>query len=270
MIESFRQLVNSPKTQSFLESGISLYDHQDYPFLSYIGVDYLGQDFLALKLYMHGYRKLSMQEIAPLFPETSLIEEAYEKFEETIYSKDTVRAGKHPLDHMGTLFKFKITTDDRLSHTFFVRLPDYDQGPIQELELPEAENPSVDDYFCCESEGESVLYKRYYPIENPINRQFMKEHLGLSDIDLDDLLIMEYLEYENRKKVALNFKEDRILKYIDPSAKPLVEYLAKYHGLTPVGLGRCVKSNVRSLYFKENSFKRFFKDSFTFHRLVKR
>lgn len=253
----------------FMQKSILLFEDYKFPFLSYIGVDFKDDEITSLKLYMHGFKKHDVSTVKPLFPRIELIAEQYAKFMETNYSlNDSEYLDHHPLSNMGSLFKFKITPDGNVSHTFFLRLPDYDQGGMQELNLPEIEDKVVDDYFCCETTNDGVLYKRYYPIEKSKNIKFVLNEFGFQNVNPNDIGILEYLEYESRKKVAMSFKGSRIHEYIPTPVQKAVDFFKENYGLSPMGLGRCNRSGTESLYLMEITKRRYFKDSFTFQQLL--
>ena len=270
MVQDFQRLLSDDRIKSFMEIGIERFDDENYPFLSYIGVDFKGADLLSLKLYMHGYKKHAVSDLKPLFPKFELIEDEYSKFSETKYSLDASEyQNDHPLGHMGTLFKFKLTKSGDESSTFFIRPKGYDHGPMTELELPEKEGDKlIDDYYSCEQSGNRVLFKRYYPIEKPTNIRFTLDKFNFSDVPVEDVGILEYLEYDGRMKIAMSFKENSIQKYIPESARELTDFLSENYWLNAMGLGRCKKSKIQSLYFMSNAKRRFFKDSLTFQSLL--
>lgn len=270
MIPQFESLLADSRVSAFLQRAVQLYDDRNYPFLTYIGVDFCENNLLNLKLYAHGYKKYGAEEIQDLFPRFELIREHYSNFNETIYSKEPGEYDSaHPLGHMGTLFKFSLNTENEEVHTFFTRPKMYDHGPITLLELPvEEKKQPIDDYFCCELRNDSIRFKRYYPIEREENIRFVLDTFNFDNVTTDDVGIVEYLEYETRKKVAISFKGNAIQKYIPDEAQKLTNYLAEKYQLSAMGLGRCIQRNTYSLYFISNEKRIFFKDSPTFQKLI--
>jgi len=185
MFGARQALLQAPHWQDYVRSVYAI-DPGDYPFLTYVGLNFTKTTIKNFKFYFSFYRRLSESEIETLLPvpDRGLFDELYPKWHPS-RSYGTI--------HRGTTFALKVDTQGKLTHYYHLRVPGLLMGAPKRLNLAACDEPNyhgVCEEFC----GGQRALKRYYYCRDRGTIADALEQAGLRD-GLDDLSQIDWLEY---------------------------------------------------------------------------
>lgn len=161
-------------------------DPGDYPFLTYVGLNFTETEIRNFKLYFSFFKPLSDSEIETLLPvaDRGRFDEMYARWHP---SKNYATV------HRGTTFALKVGADGALTHYYHLRVKGAPLGPPERLALAASD---VDNHHgvCEEFTGGAAHLKRYYYCRDPRTIAASLAHAGFGDL-LDQVPAIEWLEY---------------------------------------------------------------------------
>lgn len=191
--------------------GVYSVDPGDYPFLTYVGLNFTDRTIKNFKFYFSFYRRLSAEEIAVLLPvpDRGRFDELYARWHPS---------RSYGAMHRGTTFAVKVDAQGALTHYYHMRLPDMPMGPPLRLALHPGD---VGNYHgvCEEFSGAQTSLKRYYYCGEPDTIRDALVQVGLQDgLDqVPQIPLLEYIESEQRDKLTFitgsrNLMDSLVLK----------------------------------------------------------
>lgn len=240
-----------PQWLEYLRAVYSV-DPGDYPFLSYVGVNFTRNSLKNYKFYFSFYKPLSTSEIERLLPveNRGRFEEFYARWHPTHH---------YSAMHRGVTFAVKVDALGALTFYYHLRVPGLPFGPPERLEL----HPSDEDnhHGVCEEfkDGQAHLKRYFYCADQEtIARSLEAAEYDHSGCDASQISLLEYIESEGRDKMAWITSSPQLLEtVIEERGLPrLASGLSKichncdFHLFGP---GSAVNGEDHSVYFVQHT-----------------
>jgi len=128
-------------------------------------------------------------------------------------------------------------------------------------------------YCSFEVKEVKILERLHYLFSEEANRKKLLDFVGLRGIAARGISCLEYLEQEDRGKVSVVFRPGKIDVFVanqsDVGLECLHSYIVKDIGHIPVGIGKDGHPRLSFYYASYDPDRSFYKDSYTFMRLLK-
>ncbi len=264
MIDDFLKIINSNQTKIFLEKAISTLYHKDYPFCTYLGINYTDEKLLNVKLYITAFKKIDFELTKSFFPYSKTTHETYLKYNES---------KSYDPNNMGVAFIQKQNTDGSLIYTFGFRSENACNPPLSTFNLIHEEKV-VNDYIAIEGSSGKIYPKYYYIFQNRTNINHLISEFDLP-INSENVDLIEYSKFERKEKILLATKNSLITDEYLLSKSPqrfllLHNFLKENLNLIPVSPGKYLNSNVKSIHYFDPGEPVYFRNSFALVTLLEK
>jgi hypothetical protein len=262
MLDDFLKVLNSKPVVHFLKGSIDALYCPDYPFCTYVAVNYTGSSLINVKFYVTAFKKVDFSLVGRFFPFSEAVSDAYEKYKESkVYSPE----------NMGFVFVFKVSPSGRMLYTYGQRISDDINPPIDQPGLI-AEPKRFDDYFAHEVGAELSYEKHYYII---LNRENIRTMLRRAAMELDDadVDLLEYSTFEGKQKILAAMRSVATTEaYLQETGTPefleLHDFILSKFGFIPVSPGKYLNSQVRTIHYFSPGEPVYFRDSLALMSLL--
>ncbi len=255
MVNDFLRIINSNQTKLFLDKAISILYHKDYPFCTYLGINYTNEKLINVKFYITGFKKIDFERIESIFPYSEQIQSYYNRYKESFI---------FDYKNMGLSFALKQDLQGNLKHGFCMRVKDKMNPNLTGFDLV-TENHDVDDYFAIESSFQNLYSKYYYVITNRNNINQLTAKFDFP-VDPMKILLFEYASFgENKKLLAALKNTSDVEDYLQSSNSKFIklhEFIKSEFNFVPASPGLYLDSNVKSIYYFDQGEPVYFRDSF--------
>lgn len=255
VLNDFLKIINSKKTKVFLDKGIqTLYD-RDFPFCSYIGINYNDTNLINVKFYFTAFKKIDFNLTKDFFPYSESIHKAYTRYKESnVYNPD----------NMGVGFIQKQNMDGSLLYTFGLRLNEKLNPPINHFNLL-PEDKVVDDYFAFETDSNQAYPKYYHIITNRKNIEYLLKEFEL-DINFNKVNVIEYSEFGDKQKILAGMYnvadvENYLIKNSSEEFIKLHNFITQKFDFIPVSPGKYLNKDVKSIHYFDKGDPIYFRNS---------
>lgn len=264
MLDDFLKIINSESVVRYLKESIHTLYHKDYPFCSYLAVNYDGSKLINVKFYVTAFKKVDFSLVKEFFPFSEEVSNAYEKYEE----------GKvYDSANMGFVFVFKMSPSGGQLYTYGQRVKEDINPPIDQPGLI-TESKQFDDYFAHEVGARHSYRKNYYIIMNRTNIKTMlcRASLELDDSDVD---LLEYSTFEGKQKIlaaisAVAKTENYLRRTGGGEFLELHDFIRDKFGFIPVSPGKYLNSPVRTIHYFSPGEPVYFRDSLALMTMLSR
>ncbi|MCB9652325.1 MAG: hypothetical protein H6730_37825 [Deltaproteobacteria bacterium] len=223
-------------------------DPGDYPFLTYVGLNFTANRIKNYKFYFSFFRRLEAPEIEALLPvpDRSRFDDLYARWTPS-YQYDTI--------HRGTTFALKVDPDGTLTHYYHLRLPGFFLGKPERLTLTPEDEGNLHG-ACEEYTAGKVHLKRYFYARDRGTIAASLEEAGFTDFmdQLPSIAWLEYIESEGRDKAAWItdspvLLDDLIERAGPPGLASGLARIARECGFLVYGPGSARGGGDHSIYF---------------------
>ncbi len=242
-----KRLIDHQGWREYVDKIYSI-DQGDFPFLTYVGINFTESKIKNFKFYFSFFRRMSGPELDVVLPvaHRGRFDGFYAKWRPT-KNYDTI--------HRGATFAIKVDDRGRLTHYYHLRLPGRPAGEPARLVLAPSDRDQLHG-VCEEFEGSASRFKRYFYCRDGATIRASLERAGFSD-QLDELPAIEWLEYiesEGRDKVAWITASRPLLTALverrgPPNLRPTLEMFCRRLGVLPFGPGSARDGTDHSIYF---------------------
>jgi hypothetical protein len=250
MIHDFNKILNYPIVSDFLNKGLEILHHKEFPISSYFGVNYDKNGLKNVKFYISTLKKIDIEQLKVFFPINQNLIDAYEEYCEGLEIN---------INNMGTMFAVKVAKDGSYNYTFYARVKKNENLSFKHLSLPFEEQKILDDAFviAMNSDSEIICEKKYFGVFNSQNVNYMLDYFGCS-IEKSKVRFVEYVEYQNHQKMAIGVKDVSYLQnYLEETnGEDFIElnnYVKSKFGVIPFSPVVYLNSSEKAMYFIENT-----------------
>lgn len=255
MIEQFKDLIfvkSLKDINSFFTNNLKV---KNYPYISYLGVNFLDKEIVSLKLYYIVSKKVKKNTINEIFPLTELLENRYEEY---------IERTSLDLDNMGIGFAIKINKTKNLFYTYYQDTSKHHSPfiPNINLSLPCEDISMRENYFVYELKNNGGYCKNYKLFVNKDNVRFLLDYFSLHELHERDYKSVEYSEFNNSAKINLYPNNQSVLNNLlnTYSAKQmeLINFICNKYNVCTGFPGFYHKDRIKSIYFFNNNVERNF------------
>jgi hypothetical protein len=246
MIHDFNKILKYPIVSDFLNKGLEILHHKEFPISTYFGVNYDKNGLKNIKFYISTLKKIDTDQLKVFFPINQNLIDAYEEYSEGLEIN---------INNMGTMFAVKVAKDGSYNYTFYARVKKNENLSFKHLNLPLKEQKILDDAFviALDSDSQIICKKNYIGVFNSQNVNHMLDYFGCS-IEKSKVRFVEYVEYQNHQKIAIGVKDISYLEsYADDTNgedfKQLNSYLKSEFDVISVSPAVYLNSSEKAMYY---------------------
>lgn len=183
-------LMKSPALLHYLRMVYAL-DQGNYPFYTYVGVNFTRRAVKNYKFYFSFYRRLTEPEIDALLPvpDRGQFDRFYREWQPTLEAKTL---------HRGVTFAVKVEADASLTHYYHLRTRGMPFGPPTRFAIPAHERDAFHG-VCEEFRGEKISLKKYFYSRDAATIEESLRAASMPD-GRYDVPFLEYIESDERDK----------------------------------------------------------------------
>ncbi len=222
----------------------SAFEISKYPLVSYIGINYNEHEVLSAKMFFVTTQKIELNTLGIDF---FLMPDIRDRYESYIENKE------FSIANVGNTFGVKINNDNQVTYSYFQQIPGYKNLVDADLAIPKMDKQIRDNYYVIEGTTEKAFEKQYLLYLDKINQLYLLNFFGFSEINVNDLVSLEYAHFKSKKKLyVLPISNEKLLKmvyHIDPKMSDIIDFFAKQYSIYPAFPGFYLNSPVKSIYF---------------------
>lgn len=247
LAEARQTLIDQQDWRPYVENVYSI-DSGDYPFLTYVGLNFTESKIKNFKFYFSFFKRLNPDEVATLLPvaDRRRFDDLYARWQPT---------KNYNLIHRGTTFALKVSLDGALTHYYHLRLPGRPMGEPVRMRLSPSDR-SRQHGVCEEFADNKVSLKRYFYCSDRATILASLESAGFEDLsgELGNIDCLEYIESDQRDKMAWITPSRALLMALverrgPPHLLEALEIFCRRSGFMPYGPGSARDASDHSIYF---------------------
>ena len=227
-------------------------DRGDYPFLTYVGINFTKTSIKNFKFYFSFFRRLTPRELDVVLPVPTAAKARFH----SLYAK-WQPTKNYDMIHRGATFALKVDADGALTHYYHLRLPGRPVGEPSRLMLSLADRGQHHG-VCEEFTRRGVALKRYFYCRDRATIQRSLVDAGFADLtsELPAIEWLEYIESDTRDKAAWITPSRPLLTALverkgPPHLLTALEMFCRRLGFLPYGPGSSRDDADHSIYFVE-------------------
>lgn len=208
------EIISSEKLNQYLKN-IELIDNKDYPFLTYVGLNFNHLEFTNIKFYFSFFKPLSEDEIKLLIPDFAIND-----FK--MYYDQWIPTKKYQSLHRGVTFALKVSNIEKYNHYFHLRIPNFPFGFPQKNEKLDV-NPFSG--LAAEIHQQKINYKKYFYIENKNDIEYLFNEFNQKWAIkyLDQIEQIEYIESDLKDKIdIISNNQELIIEFFKRNASNIL------------------------------------------------
>ncbi len=245
------RLVKNQAWRAYVD-GVYAIDQQDYPFLTYVGINFTKTAIRNFKFYFSFFRRLSPKELETVLPVPVAARQRFDAF----YAK-WQPTKNYNMIHRGVTFALKVGADGELTHYYHLRLPGRPGGEPSRLMLSLSDR-NHHHGVCEEFSGRDVSLKKYFYCRDQATIVRSLEAAGFPDLvgEAPSVEWLEYIESDRRDKAAWITGNQTLLTALverrgPPHLLGALEMFCRRLGFLPYGPGSSRDEADHSIYFVE-------------------
>ena len=220
--------------------------HHDYPYYTYIGLNFTAEGIKNLKFYFAYFRRLTEAEIDLLLPvpDRGRFNEFYADWHPSKEAETEL--------HRGVTFALKVDLDGSLTHYYHLRVKGTPLG-LPERAILSAREKNRFHGVCQEFKGGKAHLKRYYYLIEPNSIAYTLHLAGMSP-RARHVELLEYIESDGRDKFTWVTKDARLVQELvekrgSPELGALLAELATDTKGQPFAPGSARDGSDHAIYF---------------------
>lgn len=209
-----KKILNNRDVSNYINNIYSI-DNDDFPFLTYVGINFSCEEILNIKFYFSFFKRLNITELKKVLPvnDISDFNLYYNLWKESkIYSSL----------HQGATFAIKITPLEKLTHYFHLRLNVLNTTSTFDFSDTEPKNKGI----CKEYDLEKTSTKNYFYYDSKAVIQNLSERFGIlnSKFDINSFDEIECVESEKKQKIDLITKDTNFIdEFLNQKTSPEIK-----------------------------------------------
>lgn len=265
IIKQIEKITKNENLQAYIDNALSINFGNDYPYLSYFGINYNENGLLNFKVYFAFFRRLEKNEINVLLPD---VRDFY------LHYNDWEDSKLFDLKHTGCSFALKINTNEQITNYFHFRTNQLISDLPKKITLTNDELNLNQQTYCCEYNDSGTFNKNYSLIFDRKNIKTLLDRFKINFFDQSNYLpyLIEYTETEKWDKIILaidDLKNHNKFKneILDENIKEVIDYFSEKYGLMSASPGFYSDGKTRSIYFVEKNPKIYLQSTNTIQKL---